>query len=94
MIKNVSTILRYVEVRESVAIVVANRNPLSIAASGHVCLFRHISKRSIAVIAKERIAQWWGGIKEVALSAVHEINIHPTIVVVIEECATRACGFR
>ena len=94
VIQNASPILRHVDVGEAVAVVIAHRDALAIASGANARLLRDVGKSAVAIVAIERIAQRRLGIIEVALPAVDQIDVHPSVIVVVQKGAARAGGFR
>ena len=90
MIKNVVAVLGNVQVGETISVIVANGDTLPIAAAGNPSLYRHLSESAIAIVVIKSISQGRVGIKEIAFAAVHEINIHPPVVVIVEKGTTGA----
>ena len=86
-------ILGYVEIRKSIAVVIADGNSHSVCVPGHSGFHSHIGESAITVIAIERVPQGLWRTVEITGPAVDEVNIHPAIVVVIEKCATRSDRF-
>src|SRR5262249_54088337 len=93
VIENVAAVLRNVKVGKAIPVVVADRHALPIAAALDPRLPRNISEGAVAIVMVERVAQRRVGIEKITLAAVHEVNVHPSIVVVIEKCAAGAGGF-
>src|SRR5437763_13798760 len=77
------------DVGETVAVIVTDGNALPVAASHNACFLGYIRERPVPIIAIEHVAQRPRRCVEIACSAVHQINVHPPIVVVIEK--TAAC---
>ena len=94
MIENASAILRDVEIGEAVAVVVSNGNALAITTRGDSCFLRNVGEGAVAIVAVECVSQRLRGSVEIALAAVDEVDVHPAVVVVIEESAARSGGFR
>lgn len=94
VIEDAAPVLRYVEVWEPVAVVIAGSQAHAIATTWRSGFFRYICECAVAIVSVQGISKGWIGIKEVAFAAVHEVNIHPTVVVVVDEGAARPCGFR
>ncbi len=67
VIKNASAILSDVNIRETVAIEVANGHSLAVAAAGDASFFGYIAKSSIAIVLVERVTQRRIRIEEIAL---------------------------
>ena len=57
------------------------------AAAGHSRLLGHVGEGAVAVVAVERVAQGRPRREEVGPAAVHEVDVHPAVVVVVEEGA-------
>ena len=94
MVENAAAELGDVQIREAVAVIVANRDSHAIAAAGHAGFFSHVGERAVAIVAIERVAQRLRRSVKIALAAVDEINVHPAVVIVIKERAARATGLR
>ncbi len=94
VVQDAFAVLRDVQVGEAVAIVVADCHALAVPAGCHSRLLGHVGERAIAIIAIERVAQGRIGIEEIALSAVDQVDVHPPVVVVVEESAARSGGLR
>ena len=87
VVKNAMRILRDVEVGEPVAVIVADGDAHAVRVSGHARFLRHVGESAVAVVVIERVPEWLSRLIEIAASAVHQINVHPAVVVVVEECA-------
>ena len=94
VIKDAVWILRKVDVRKAIAIVVADGNSHAIGIARYTGFLRDIGERAIAIIVVQRITQRLRRLIEIARSAVHQIDIHPAVVVVVEKGAAGAHGFR
>jgi hypothetical protein len=94
VVQDASSILRHIQIGKTVAVIVAHGDALPVAAGSHARLLRDVGEGSIAIVAIERVAQGRIGIVEVALAAVDEIDVHPSVVVVIEKGAACPGGFR
>ena len=93
VIQNAVAVLRDVHVGKAIAVVVADRHALPIAARRDPGFFGNVGESSVAIVAVESIAQRRIGVEEVTLAAVDQVNVHPAIVVVVKESAARAGGF-
>src|SRR5579862_2279988 len=87
-------ILRDVQILKPIAVIVADRYSLAESASSNASLLGHIGKRSVAVVSIQRVAQRRIRRKKVALAAVHQIDVHPSIVVIVKKGASCTRGFR
>ena len=92
MIENAAAVLRDIEVGKSVAIVVADGHALAVAAGSDAGFFGYIGERSVAIVSIESVAQRRIGIVKIAFAAVDQINVHPSVVVVVEKSAACAGG--
>src|SRR5208337_4198759 len=93
-VEDATAILGEVKIGEAIGVVIADSNAHAIAAAGHAGCQCDVGKSAVAVVAVKRIAQRFGRSPEIARPTVHKIDVHPTVVVVIEESATRTGGFR
>src|SRR5580704_10733592 len=85
VVKNVAAVLGDVDILEAVAVIVSNRHALTVSTSANSCLGSHVGKCPVSVIAIQSIAKRRIGIEEIAFAAVDQINVHPAIIVVVEE---------
>ena len=93
MVQDASAILSDVNIREAIAIVVAHGHSLAIAAAGYPGFFSDVGESAVAVISIERVAQRRTWVVEITLAAIDQVNVHPAVVVVIEEGTTGSGGF-
>ena len=89
-VQNAAPVLRDVKIGKTIAVIVAHGCTHAIAATGDAGLFGHVRECAVAVIAVKGVAQRLGRSKYVALAAVHQVDVHPAVVVIVEESATRA----
>ena len=94
MIEDAARILRHVEIRPAVAIVVTDRDTHAVGIPRHASFLRHVRKCAVAVVAIECVAEWSRRFIEIARSAIRKVDVHPAVVVVVEERAARAYGLR
>ena len=92
-IQNAAAVLRHIKVGEAICVVISYGNAHAVASAGYSGFFSHVGKSSVPIIPVERVAQRACGSKNVAGPAIHEIDVHPAIVVVIKERATSAGRF-
>ena len=52
------------------------------------------NRRPVVIVSVERIAKRSGWLVKIACSAVYKINVHPAVIVVVEESAARSHRFR
>ena len=94
VVEDALTVLGQVNIREPVAVVVPDRHALAVAAACYPGRLRDIGERPVAVIPVKRVAERRLGVVEIAFSAVHEVDVEPAVVVVVEEGASGAGGLR
>ena len=94
VIENQPPIGCYQKIDPSVSVVVCGGNSEAEIPSRHACLFRHISKGAVTIIAIQSIAQRLCGLKEIARTAIYKIEIHPAVVIVVEDCDSGSHGLR
>src|ERR1700733_11572274 len=70
VIENAFSVLRHIQIRKTVAVVVTDSNPLSVAPGRYARLLGDVGKGTIAIVAIERVAQGRIGIVEVTFAAV------------------------
>src|SRR5437773_547992 len=85
--QNASTVLSNIKIAKSVAVIIPDGDALAKATRRHTGLFRYVRERSVAIVSVERIAQRRIRSEKIALAAVHQVNVHPAVIVVIEKCA-------
>src|ERR1700683_3553363 len=93
-IEDAVRVLRDVEVGETVGIVIADSDAHAVGVAGDSGFFGYVGESAVAIIAIECVAQGLRRTVEIAGPAVDEVDVHPAVVVVIEEAAAGADGFR
>ncbi len=93
VIEDAASVLRNVEVWEAISVVIPHRNTHAIATPSHAGFLRHVGECAVAIVAIQRVAQGMRRLVEIAFAAVDEVNVHPAVIVVIEEGTSRAAGF-
>src|SRR6266496_19956 len=80
------------QIFEAVVVVVSNANPGCPARVAKACFIGDICKRAIAIVLVEAISRFRRGAFD--FRAAEKKNIHPAVVVVINESATTAGRFK
>ena len=93
VIEDVPSIASHIEVHPTIAVVISGRGSHAKNAARHSSLIRYIRKRAVVVIVIERVLQRRLRRKKIRWATVDEINVHPTIVVVIKEEPATAARF-
>src|SRR5206468_10754301 len=94
MIEDAVGILRHVEIWPAIAVVVTDGNTHTVGIRRHAGFLRHVRECAVAVVAIECVAERSSRFIEIARSAVHQVDIHPAIIVVVQERASGAYSFR
>ncbi len=94
VIQNASSILRDIHVRETVAVVVAYCNALPVSLARNSRLFCDISESPVAIIAIHRVPQRGIRIIKVTFAAIDEVDVHPSVIIVVQKRAACTGGFR
>src|SRR6266851_833243 len=94
VIKDASAVLAEEQVWITVAVVVAGCGAHSVAAARDTRLFRDICKGSVSIVSIESVAKRRVGFVEITPAAVDQIDVHPAVIVIIQERATRPRSFR
>src|SRR6185369_13396460 len=92
-VKNASSVLSDVEIGPAVAVVVADGHAHAVSAAANSRFFGNVGESAITIVVVERIAQRRIGRQEIAGPAVHQVDVHPTVIVVIEKSAAGAGCF-
>ena len=83
----------HIQIGPAIVVVVAYGNSNSPTIVGYACLFRDIGKCAIVVVMKERGVRRGGfSAERVVGHAIDEVDVEPSIVVVIEQCDATAEG--
>ena len=93
-IKDTAVVAGYEKVGIAVAVVVPDSDAHTVTCVAYSGFYGHVSEGSVAVVPIERVAQRCGRREKIAGAAVHQENVHPTVVVEIEKGTSSACGFR
>ena len=93
MIEEAPAVLGDVEIGPAISIVVSHGDTHAVAAAGNASGFRHISESSISIVTVKRVTQRRIWFEEIAFATVHQINVHPPVVVVVKKRAAGASSF-
>ncbi len=97
MKENVDAVVGYVKILPAIAVEIGGRGAhteVAHLAARDARLFGHVGERAIAVVAIERVLDRSFGRVEIGWSTVNEIDIHPTVVIEVEEETAAAARFR
>ena len=94
VIQNASAVLRDVDIGKSVAIIVCRSDAHSVSTSGDTGFFCDVRERSVAIVVVERVSKRSFRLKKIATAAVHQVDVHPSVIVVVEERTAGARRFR
>src|SRR6267143_2496921 len=88
LVENASSIGCDEDIRPPVVVVVTDGNAHSESSARHPRSFGHIGERAVAIVLVKCIAVRLIGGPEIARPAVHQVNVHPAIIVVVEKSTT------
>src|SRR3977135_3862509 len=88
LVENAATIGCDEDIRPPVVVVVTDGNAHSESSACHARSFGHIGERAVAIVLVKCIADRLSGGPEIAQPAVHQVDIHPAVIVVVEESTT------
>src|SRR6266498_792517 len=94
MIEDVSSVAGNVKILPAVAIVITRGHAHTEASPCHAGFLGDVGECSIVIIMIKRVLERFCRSKKIGRSAIDEVDIHPTIVVIIEEGASATDGFR
>src|SRR5207245_11013707 len=77
----------------SIAVVIPDGDAHAVCISWYPRFKRHVGIGAITIVAVKSIAQELLRLEEIARSAVHEVDVHPSVVVVVQERAAGTHGF-
>ena len=87
LVENAASIGCNEDVRPPVVVVITDGNAHSESSARHARSFGHIGERAVAIVLVKCIVDRLSGGPEITRPAVHQVDIHPAIVVVIQKCA-------
>src|SRR5437879_8578301 len=83
VIENAVGILRDIEIRKAVSVIVPGRDSHAIRISRHTGFLRYISKRALAIVVVKDIAQRTRWLVKIAVPAFSALTAHPPAIVLI-----------
>ncbi len=93
VIEDVLSVIGNEEVFEAVVVVVAHADTLSPARPGHPCLLGYVGESPVAVVLEEVAGRFLARREAIQAPAIHQEDIEPAVVVVVEERRPAAGGF-
>src|ERR1700761_2845222 len=88
------TVIAYEDIRPAVIVVVGNTYAIAPTVIRHASLCSYIGKSAIVIIVKQRrMRRSFLAIEGIERRAVHEVNVKPAIVVIINQAHTRSVRF-
>ena len=85
MVENVVSVLGDVQIGEPISIIVTDGHTLAVCPTSNSGFRCHIGKSSVAIVTIKRIPQRRIRIEKIAVAAVHEIDVHPAVAIVIQK---------
>ena len=94
VIKNIAAITCDIEIDPAIAVIIGSGDAHTKTGSSHSCFVGDVSESAVMIIMVEGVLQRGRRCKEIRWSTVDQINIHPTVVVIIQKGTTGADRFR
>src|SRR5207249_4809292 len=94
VIEDVPSIAGHIEVHPAITVVISSRGTHAKIAAPYPGLIRYVRKRAVVVIVVESVLQRCVRREKIRRTTIDQINVHPTVVVIIEEDSAAAAGFR
>ena len=85
--------MRHQEIGPAVAIVISNGRTHPVPTAGDAGLCGDVCEGSVPVVLVKRVAQRGIWVKKITLPAVDQVNVHPAVVVIIDERTPGTHGF-
>src|SRR5205807_1786514 len=74
------------------AIIISDRNAHAISPTWHTSLLGDVGECSVSIIVVESIAKRRIRREKIAVSAVHQVDVHPAIIVIVDKAAASTSG--
>ena len=81
------------QVDVAVVVVITSGDAHAESTAGNAGFFRHVGEGAVVVVAIQGVAKRFLGLEEIGRPAVHQVDVHPAVVVVVEEGTARAERF-
>src|SRR5690348_7340027 len=94
VIKNALTISGDENVGPAIVVVVTDGDPHPEGCTEDSGLLGDVGEGSVAIVFIEGVADGLSGLPEVARTAVHQKDVHPSVVIKIQKCTAWAERFR
>src|SRR5207245_1828687 len=94
VVKDAATVLREIEVGKAIAIIVPYRCPHAVPTTSNLGFFGDVGKGSVSIVVIQCVFQRWIRVEKIAAAAVHQIDVHPAIIVIIQEGTASSGSFR
>src|SRR5215471_2423976 len=92
-IQDTPAVGRYKDVWIAIVVIVTHGHPHSESAASHARLFRDVSKGAVPVVLAQRVPDRFRGFIEVASPAIHQVDIHPPVIIIIQKGAAGTHSF-
>jgi hypothetical protein len=94
VVQAILAIIAHVNIGPAVIVVIGHAHPIAPAIIGDAGLFGHVRKRAIVVVVKQRsLRRWLLAVQCVKRGAIHQVDVQPAIVVVVNQAHAGAVGF-
>src|SRR5277367_2086055 len=92
MVETVCPEVRYIDIWPAVVVVVSYRDSIAPSVIGHARFDRDIREGAVMIVVEERSVRRLGfSLQRLAGRAIHEVNIQPAIVVVVQQGHAGTC---
>ena len=81
------------QVDVAVVVVITSGDAHAESTAGNAGFFRHVGEGAVVVVAIQGVAKRFLGLEEIGRPAVDQEDVHPAVVIVVEEGAAGAHGF-
>ena len=92
MVENAFDVVGHEEIFVAVIVVVADANALPPAGVYEACFFGYVGKCAVVIVMVEMICRSGNAGRRLQGRTVHDENVGPAVVVVVEDCDASASG--
>ena len=94
VVKPVLPVVPHIDVGPAVVVVVGNAHAVAPTVVCHASLGSHIGEGSIMIVVKQRgVRRRFLAIQRIECGTVHQVDVEPAVVVIIDQANARSVGF-
>src|ERR1051325_3844269 len=86
-IKDIAPVARHIQVLPTIAVIIPGGHAHPESSASDPGLLRHVRKSAVVIITIERVPERFRGRIKIRWATVDEVDVHPPVVVIIEEGA-------